>query len=269
VVAEIIPFARAVSPANRAKGRRVINKNFRRLEQLQVAYAAIADLKPNPWNPNRQSDDDFELLLRSIEDNGFTVPIVVNRDTMTIVDGEHRWRAAQALGMEEIPVVYVDQTIEQQMTATLTHNRARGTEDVGLTAALLRDLQSLGALGAVQDSLNLTDADIALMIDNVNAPDLLAGDDFGDAWVPEKGDADHAGEGSATSMTDDGAQAVRKREDALSQARTPAERARAMEENKVYRISLVFNGEEAAIVQAVLGDRPAVALLELCRAAVA
>jgi ParB/RepB/Spo0J family partition protein len=269
MVAEIIPFARVLSPASRAKGRRSVAKKFKRLERLTTVYVAVADLKPNPWNPNRQSDEDFELLLRSIEDNGFTVPIVVNRDTMQIVDGEHRWRAAQALGMDEIPVVYVDQTIEQQMTATLTHNRARGTEDVGMTAALLRDLQSLGALGAVQDSLNLTDADIALMIDNVNAPDLLAGDDFGDAWVPEKGDVDHASDGSATSMTDAGADAVRKRESALSTARSPEERARAMTENKVYRISLVFNGDEAAIVQAVLGDRPAVRLLELCRSAVA
>lgn len=269
MVAEIIPFARALSPEARRKGRRTVAKNFKKLERLTTRYVAVSDVRPNAWNPNRQSDADFELLLRSIEDNGFTVPIVVNEDTMTIVDGEHRWRAAQVLGMTEIPCVMVDQTTEQQMAATLTHNRAKGTEDLGLTAALLRDLQSLGALGAVQDSLNLTDADITLMLANVNAPDLLAGDDFGDAWVPEKGDGDHAGDGSATSMTDDGAQAVRKREDALSSARTPEERARAMAENKVYRISLVFNGDEAAIVQAVLGDRPAVRLLDLCRSAVA
>jgi ParB/RepB/Spo0J family partition protein len=259
--------ARTISRRAEAKGRKEVEKKTTRLQQLDVVYVPTADLRPNSYNPNRQSEHDFELLLRSIEEDGFTVPIVVRQESNVIVDGEHRWRACQVLGIAEIPVVYVSQSDEQAMVSTLRHNRARGSEDVELTAALLRDLQELGALEHAQDSLMLSDDEVALLIDNVAAPDVLAADDFGPAWEPGASVAQHAGETDRMAMTEGGALAVQQREAALAAAKTEEERRRAMEENRVYRISLVFSGDEADVVQSVLGDRPAVALLALCQQA--
>ncbi len=47
------------------------------------------------------------------------------------------------------------------------------------------------------------------------------------------------------------------REAAIAKAKTAEERQKAKEENKVYRITAIFTGNEADIVRAVLGEKPA------------
>ena len=124
------------------KTRKAIEKTGESLERLHVEYQPIDSIQPNKYNPNRQDEHTMELLLRSIEDNGFTQPVIINMDNV-IVDGEHRWRAAQALGMAEIPIVKVDMSDEQMRIATISHNRARGSHDIELEVQVLRDLESL------------------------------------------------------------------------------------------------------------------------------
>ena len=138
---------RRVSEKVKKKGKRTVDKKNKSLETLNVEYVNVNDIHPNEWNPNRQSDHDFELLLKSMSEDGFTQPVVCIRTEdgrVKIVDGEHRWRAAHTLKFEEIPVVITPMTEEQAKIATLRHNRARGSEDIDLTAELLRDLEKMG-----------------------------------------------------------------------------------------------------------------------------
>ncbi len=67
------------------------------LEELEVEYVSPSELKPNQYNPNRQTDDEFAMLLASMKEDGFTQPILCMQDG-TIIEGEHRWKAAQAVG---------------------------------------------------------------------------------------------------------------------------------------------------------------------------
>lgn len=259
------------------KTRRAIKKQAVQLERLVVEYVPVGSLKPNTYNPNRQSEHDFELLVRSMLENGFTQPIVVNRSTMEIVDGEHRWRAAQdeRIDLKEIPVVLVDWDIEQRMIATFTHNRARGSEDIELAAAVLRDLEKLEALDWAQDSLMLTDIEIQRMINDVPAPEALADEDFSTAWVPEgtrMGSEDRQGQdgyiGGAKAfegITKDAADRRRVAEAALAVAKTDEERQMAIRDSDIHRVAFTFSGEEAQIVKKALGDRPADKMLAMCR----
>jgi ParB family transcriptional regulator, chromosome partitioning protein len=71
-------------------------------------------LRPNPRNP-RKAFEDSELreLTQSVRDRGIIQPIVVRPmpntpDAYEIVAGERRWRAAQAAGLHEVPVVIVE-----------------------------------------------------------------------------------------------------------------------------------------------------------------
>jgi len=284
---------RVVTKRAQRKGRRVVEKNFNALETLQVEYLPIAMLAPNSWNPNRQSDHDFELLLRSMEEDGFTQPILALLETNAsgqhvIVDGEHRWRAAAALGLQEIPVVRVDMTPEQARISTIRHNRARGSHDVELEAELLRDLERLGALDIAQDSLMLDDTELERLLEDIPAPEALAAEDFSGAWVPDTFSAeerDLVRNGTQTtektSIQDDGGtvmeaamttQAIdqqRRREKLIEQAKTEQDKQRARQESQVYRLSLIFSGEEAKTIKAVLGGFPAEKLLELCTQALA
>lgn len=273
--------ARVISKRAVNKGRKKVLEKASRLGRLNVEYVPTADVKPNDYNPNRQSDHDFALLLSSMEDDGFTQPIIVAKD-LTIIDGEHRWRAANALGLKEVPVVRVDMSPEQARVATIRHNRARGSHDADLEAAVIRDLQELGALDWAQEALMMDDEEINRLLNDIGAPDALAGDEFSDAWIPDKvGDDDRAAiEAGATeaqerqasdgvvstAQTAEAVEIQRKREGAVGRAKTEQDRAQARMDHAIYRLSLVFTEEQSKIVKAALGADQATNLLALCQA---
>nr|DAL16413.1 MAG TPA_asm: ParB protein [Caudoviricetes sp.] len=104
-------------------------KDYIEVEQikpLQITYVKVDDIYPNDYNPNTHDADSFDLLIKSLLYFGFTQPIVVNRSTMQIVDGENRYRAACVIGYEMVPVCFVDFDEEKQRYATIMHNAARG-----------------------------------------------------------------------------------------------------------------------------------------------
>ena len=260
------------------KGRAAVEKKNEVLKKLKVEYVSVTDIKPNVYNPNRQSEHDFELLLKSMGEDGFTQPIVCQKD-LTIVDGEHRWRAAQELGMKEVPVVRVNMTPEQMRIATLRHNRARGSEDVELTAQVLKDLQELGAIEWAQDSLMMDDVELNQMLDDIAAPEILASDEWTDAWEPSGKTGNFSGDDISTTATlteesDSTAvtagtsaaiEALREREKKIKEAKTEEEREMAKSTGEFYRVNLLFSNEEADIVRSVLGTEPAQKLLALCK----
>ena len=249
------------------------------LETLTIEYVPVTSLKPNRYNPNRMSDKDFELLCRSMSEDGFTQPVIALKESREIVDGEHRWRAAGQLGMKQLPVVFVNMTPEQARIATLRHNRARGSEDIQLSADVLRDLEKLGALDWAADSLMLSDAEIEKLLADVPAPDALAADQFTAAWSPQAR-LDAGGQASVTAqdtnaggiivttaMSAEALTAQREHEKKLAAARTEEERAMVRQDRIFYRVNLMFSDAEADLVKRTLGDKPAERLLSMCREA--
>ncbi|NWJ46444.1 MAG: ParB N-terminal domain-containing protein [Chloroflexi bacterium] len=274
---------RVVSKRALNKGKKEIEKKAIALKKVAVEYVPIMSISPNGYNPNRQSEQDFELLIRSMEEDGFTTPILVNKDLKQIVDGEHRWRAAQVLGFKEIPVVYTTMTYEQARISTIRHNRARGTHDIDLEIDILQDLQKLGALDWAAESLMLDDVELNRLLTDIAAPDALLDAEFSDAWIPEKfneeekqliqegvnsvmarSHTDAAGMESATAMTQKAVELSRQREALLKEAKTVEERKIVEAQTRYYRVALMFTNDEADMVKQVLGDKPAEMLLKLC-----
>ena len=262
------------------RGLRQVESRAKRLERLEIEYVPIDAVKPNSYNPNRQDPETMDLLKMSIREDGFTQPIIAHLESKQIVDGEHRWRAARDLGMEQIPVVFVDMTEEQMRVATLRHNRARGSEDVELSTEVLKDLRELGALDWAQDSLMITDEELIDLIDDLPAPDNLAADDFSDAWTPERGHtSDSDVDGSvelveeqeavgvqAVASTKAATEAARARTDAIASARDEKERVEITRHLDIpYRVQFIFTGDEADVVREFLGNQPAERLLEVCK----
>ena len=265
----------------RDKGKKAVQSKASQLSRLIVEYVPTDTVKPNAYNPNRQSEHDFDLLMRSMTEDGFTQPIVCIVVTdehlsdpkfsqytlgdVVIVDGEHRWRAARTLGLSEVPVVKTTMTVEQMRIATLRHNRARGSEDVALTAEVLKDLQSLGAIEWAQNSLQLDDVELQRLLEDVPAPEALAADHHSEAWVPDRNAGHGSIESQQTSLTPEASDALRIAEKKASEARTEHERVAAVRDADVYRIQLVFTGEQAKLVRKVLDPKPAIKVLELCQ----
>lgn len=102
------------------------NIEVEQVKPLHIEYVKVDDIYPNDYNPNTHDADSFDLLIKSLLYFGFTQPIVVNRSTMQIVDGENRYRAACVIGYEMVPVCFVDFDEEKLRYATIMHNAARG-----------------------------------------------------------------------------------------------------------------------------------------------
>lgn len=88
-----------------------------------MEYVRLNDIRPADYNPRRISEDAFEKLKASLRDLGFVLPIIVNRDNMTIVAGHQRTKAAATLGMTDIPCYFVsDIDIESEIRFNQVHN---------------------------------------------------------------------------------------------------------------------------------------------------
>ena len=68
----------------------------------------IEELTPNRFQPRRDFNDENQReLIASVKKSGIIQPIIVRKSEngYEIIAGERRWRAAQAAGLKEVPVV--------------------------------------------------------------------------------------------------------------------------------------------------------------------
>jgi ParB/RepB/Spo0J family partition protein len=239
------------------------------LKYLQVEEVLLVELKPNEYNPNRQTEDEFEMLKASIREDGFTQPILCMSDG-TIVDGEHRWRAAQELGYETVPVVRVSMTEAQRRIATMRHNRARGQDDTAAVAELMLDLEKLGASEWAQEALLLSDEEmrrLVAMADTV-AEDLSRGHEFSQAWEPVERTTyqppDKPGMPVSYSRP---VTPIVQASNGLGAGVPSRNTLEATDPEPMTRRQFVITLSEAAIVDRVLGKQAAARLVALCQEA--
>lgn len=82
---------------------------------MQIVYKKIGELKPYKNNP-RKNDGAVDAVAKSIEEFGFKVPIVIDKDG-EIVAGHTRIKAAVKLGLEEVPCIVADDLTPEQVRA--------------------------------------------------------------------------------------------------------------------------------------------------------
>ena len=83
-------------------------------------------VKPNSYNPNEMDDRQYQQTKAALKKYGWVLPIVTRPDG-TIIDGEHRWRAAGELGMTKVPVIVFRGSEADCRDLTLRLNYGRGT----------------------------------------------------------------------------------------------------------------------------------------------
>lgn len=116
---------------------------------LNVKMVPLYKVKANDYNPNKVAYPEMQLLKYSIEQDGYTQPIVTyydkEKDIYVIVDGFHRYRCAKEyFDLEEIPVVVISKDIKHRMASTIRHNRARGTHQIKDMSIIVKDLTEFG-----------------------------------------------------------------------------------------------------------------------------
>ncbi|MBP5449668.1 MAG: ParB/RepB/Spo0J family partition protein, partial [Spirochaetales bacterium] len=88
----------------------------------------ISDIITNPNQPRKEfSEEAINELAQSIKAIGIIQPITVtkNGDKYVIVAGERRFRAAQAAGLEKVPVLIKDLSLRQKLEISLIENIQR------------------------------------------------------------------------------------------------------------------------------------------------
>jgi len=106
---------KGLQPANQRDGRTV-----------PVEY-----LQGGAYQPRRQFDSDaLQALTASVREKGILEPLLVRGlegqpDRYEIVAGERRWRAAQAAGLHEVPVIIKDIDDREALEIALIENLQR------------------------------------------------------------------------------------------------------------------------------------------------
>ena len=159
---------------------------------MKIELWPVSRVKPYPNNP-RVNDDAVDAVAASLREFGFRQPIVVDAEGV-IICGHTRYKAAQKLGLEKVPVhVAKDLSPEQIKAYRIADNQTASLAEwnYDLLPIELGELKSanydLGLLGFDQDELakllggelqeGLTDPD------DVPAPPDEATTKPGDLWI--------------------------------------------------------------------------------------
>ncbi len=111
--------------------------------ETAATWEPIDSIKPWAKNPRKNDGEPVDRVAKSIERFGFSAPIVVRAQDNRIIAGHTRWKAAQKLGMTQVPVRFMPLDEDQAAALALADNRLSEItpwDDEGL-AEVLRELE--------------------------------------------------------------------------------------------------------------------------------
>ena len=129
--------------------------------QRDVAAEWVDTASLVPWDRNpRRNDENVARVAKSIKRFGFASPIIARTADRTIIAGHTRWKAAQSLGLERVPVRFLDLDPADAQLLALADNRLNelspwddaqlqkllgehGLEDVALAGWSAEDLEKM------------------------------------------------------------------------------------------------------------------------------
>ncbi|TWU03049.1 Modification methylase DpnIIB [Symmachiella macrocystis] len=112
---------------------------------MRISQRKLTEIKPYQQNP-RVNDGAVDAVAASLREYGFRQPVVVDEEGI-IICGHTRWKAAQKLGLEKVPVhVAKDLSPEQIRGYRLADNQTATLAewDADLLSLELADLQAMG-----------------------------------------------------------------------------------------------------------------------------
>ncbi len=111
----------------------------------RIEWRDASRLQANDYNPNVVMNDELKLLERSILQQGWIQPILINSDGI-VIDGFHRAMLAQqseairARYQGTCPCVVLDINRPEAMLLTIRINRAKGTHVAFRMASIVKEL---------------------------------------------------------------------------------------------------------------------------------
>ena len=98
------------------------------MEELNIVYKPIKELKPYKKNAKKHSKEQVEQIANSIKEFGFTQPVIVDKHN-SVVAGHGRILGAKKAGLKQVPTVCLEDLTEEQIKAyRLVDNKLNESE---------------------------------------------------------------------------------------------------------------------------------------------
>jgi len=134
---------------------------------------AADELETDGDNPNEMTDDQFGLLCDRMRQNGWLGgPVVTDTDGL-IADGEHRWRAAQEIGLDEVPVRQFKIDDAERRLWRQELNKIHGEHDAKRDALEYDYLLNAGKSDEVHDLVDAADEDLDELLDEIKVDSAM------------------------------------------------------------------------------------------------
>lgn len=189
------------------------NSPFKNEPVDYVKWVRNENVVANDYNPNKVAPPEMQLLEVSIDNDGYTQPIVTfpNKDSNEVVDGFHRSRVGKesqviknrVLGY--LPVVSIrkeKQSKQERIASTIRHNRARGKHQVSAMSEIVIELKNRNwSNDRIARELGMDKDEILRLCQISGIENLFKDKDFSKAWVSN--DTDEFNEHLTDELSDD------------------------------------------------------------------
>lgn len=126
------------------------------MEELNIVYKPIKELKPYKKNAKKHSKEQVEQIANSIKEFGFTQPVIIDKHN-SVVAGHGRILGAKKAGLKQVPTVCLEDLTEEQIKAyRLVDNKLNESEwDSDLLKQSLDEIAEMDmeVFGFAMDSL--------------------------------------------------------------------------------------------------------------------
>ncbi len=98
-------------------------------EKEKVYQMPVEKITPNPYQPRQNFDEEgLEELAESIKEYGIIQPLILTKISdgeYQLIAGERRWRAAQLIGLKNVPAIIRDLDEQKKLELALIENLQR------------------------------------------------------------------------------------------------------------------------------------------------
>lgn len=132
--------------------------------EIVVVEIPVSEIQRPKKNPNKMTDFMFRSLVEGIKKDGFIQPVVIRKEDNRIIDGDHRFMAAQEAGYTKIKCIVLDVDEAQGIKIGVALNQKKGYFDYMELRDLLSEVTTGQDLNVLSMQLGFTDIELTRLL---------------------------------------------------------------------------------------------------------
>lgn len=185
---------------------KVLNEVRKRMHEISpfrdepvdnIQWVKCDEILANDYNPNTVAPPEMKLLKLSIEEDGYTQPIVTwtHEGKYEVVDGFHRTRVCKEYDdinkrvSGYLPVVVANENRldrGDRIASTIRHNRARGKHGIDSMSEIVIELKRRNwSDKKIGEKLGMDQDEVLRLVQITGLAEMFADREFSQAWEAE------------------------------------------------------------------------------------